>query len=104
MHILRNCLGLLVILTIAISCGDDEGEEEAVGERTDGAVQLAIISDGSLQNPAWSPDGESLLFTRFQKGYNKEGPADLLVFEPDGAVVRTLVSDGSGNISLPGST
>ncbi len=70
--------------------------------RTDGALPLALPASGSLQNPAWSPDSGKLLFTRFANGYNT-GPADLLVFDLMTEFTRTLVSDGSDNVNLPGS-
>jgi TolB protein len=73
------------------------------GQRTDGALHVNIALNGSLQNPAWSPDSNLLLFTRFRNGYNIE-PADLLVFDTGSNARRTLVSEGSGNINLPGSS
>ena len=69
----------------------------------DGAYQVDIPQSGSLQNPAWSPDGQSILFTRFRNGYNKE-PADLSIIDLESTSMRTLVSDGSGNVNLPGSS
>jgi TolB protein len=65
-------------------------------------VQAAIPLEGSLQNPAWSPEGDKLLFTVFHDGYNL-GPADIMIFTLKDQTVETLVSDGSGNINLPGS-
>ena len=84
--------------------GDDEGDDTPAPEgRADDARHLAIDLDGSLQNPAWSPDSDALLFTRFRDGYNAE-PADLFIVElPDGEP-RSLVEDGSGNVNLPGSS
>lgn len=70
--------------------------------RNDGAVSVNISLTGSLQNPVWSADGKSLLFTRFRGGYNRE-PADLFIIDLQDNSVRILVSDGSGNINLPGS-
>jgi TolB protein len=71
--------------------------------RDDGAYRVEISQGGSLQNPVWSPDGQSILITRFQNGYNRE-PADLLIIGLHSNAVRTLVSDGSGNINLPGAS
>jgi TolB protein len=71
--------------------------------REDGARRVDVSLDLSAQNPAWSPDGESLLFTGFRGGYSAE-PADLLVIDLGSSNVRTLVSEGSGNVSLPGSS
>jgi TolB protein len=70
--------------------------------RGDSAYQVPIDLPGSLQNPAWSPDGKSILFTRFHNGYNL-GPADLVIYDLESQTTRTLVSDGSDNINLPGS-
>lgn len=71
-------------------------------ERDDGAVQLEVSAGGSLQNPAFAPDGGIVLLTRFRGGYN-EGPADLCVFDLEKTSLDVLVSDGSENINLPGS-
>ena len=72
-------------------------------QRDDGARRVNIPVDGSLQNPAWSPDSNSLLFTRFQDGYNAE-PADLFVVDFSPSRIIVLISDGSGNVNLPGSS
>jgi TolB protein len=71
--------------------------------RPDGAYPVIVDVSGSLQNPAWSPTGTQLLFTRFRKGYNAE-PADLFITGLENWSVRLLVSDGSGNVNLPGSS
>ncbi len=75
----------------------------AEAARPDGATRLEIREKGSLQNPVWSPDGGSILFTRFRNGYNA-GPADLLVFDLATKGTRVVVSDGSDNVCLPGSS
>jgi len=72
-------------------------------QRADGAHRVNIAVEGSLQNPVWSPDGNSLLFTRFRDGYNA-GPADLFVVELGSGNIRMLVSDGSENVNLAGSS
>jgi len=74
-------------------------------KRRDGAVRLteppAAASD---QNPAFSPDGTKLLFTRFDSGYN-DGPADLYLLEPASGEVRLLTrAPDSDNVNLPGSS
>lgn len=100
----RNIVGTwLSIILVGISllwvgCSSPTENEE---EPSDGISQLPIELTGSLQNPAWSPDGNELLFTRFESGYNRE-PADLLVYNLETNALRLLVSDGSGNINLPG--
>ncbi|MCK5841879.1 MAG: PD40 domain-containing protein [Candidatus Sabulitectum sp.] len=95
-----------LILLSAFFSGCDNSPEDPDGQqsenRQDDAFKVSISENGSLQNPAWSPAGGSVLFTRFVNGYNTE-PADLFVIDLGDNSVRTLVSDGSGNISLPGS-
>lgn len=63
---------------------------------------VEIILDGSVQNPAFSPDGTQLLVTVWRGGYNL-GPADLVVAPLDGGEPWVLVADGWDNVSLPGS-
>jgi len=72
-------------------------------QKEDRRRRVIIPEDGSLQNPAWSPDSNSLLFTRFENGYNVE-PADLFVVDLSSSNTRVLISDGSGNVNLPGSS
>ena len=66
-------------------------------------VELAIPLDGSLQNAAWSPTGSHIVLTRFVAGYNLI-PADVVVVDLDTLLPTVLVSDGTGNINLPGSS
>jgi len=79
--------------------------------RQDGASRVELPIQGSLQNPAWSPDGGELLFTRFHDGYNndlaredQDGAADLIIVDLVSGATRTLVADGFANVNLPGST
>src|SRR5262249_34001860 len=44
--------------------------------RNDGAQRLTSPATASDQNPCFSPDGSSLIFTRFEGGYNL-GPAHI---------------------------
>lgn len=89
------CGALLGLLAVAAAAS-------CTSERTDAATLVAIDASGSLQNATFSPGGDELLITRFREGYNEE-PADLLVVSIESGAIRTLVSDGSGNVNLPGS-
>jgi TolB protein len=71
--------------------------------RHDNASKLNIPISGSLQNPAFSPNGDAIVFTRFRNGYNQE-PADIIIFYLKDGNVDTLVMDGSANVNLPGSS
>jgi TolB protein len=62
---------------------------------------LQIPCPGSLQNPAWSPDGKSLSFTRWRGGYNK-GSADVGIFDLQTGKA-SLIVEGGVNVSQPGS-
>jgi TolB protein len=106
----RGLPWLLAVLFLPV-CGREgvNGPEEA--ERGDGAVHLSPSVSGSLQNPAWSPDGRHILFTRFRNGYNR-GPADILIHtlpakdiqgrDSSDGQVHFLVRDGSDNVNAPG--
>ena len=98
---MNSRLIILIILTL-LSC-KKEDESEISEQRNDNAVVLNIPLTGSLQNPAFSPDDTSILFTRFVNGYNKE-PAEIYTFDLNTKKLTLLVSDGSGNINLPGSS
>ncbi|MCU7833675.1 MAG: hypothetical protein KZQ83_00365 [gamma proteobacterium symbiont of Taylorina sp.] len=77
-------------------------EAQAVIERDDNAYQLDLALSGSLQNPAFSPDGKSITFTRFIDGYNK-GSSDIFIYDIETFELKLLVSNGDSNINLPGS-
>ncbi len=86
-------------LSLLISCGKETSFSE---KRDDLGVMLAIPLDGSLQNPAFSPDGQSIIFTFFVRGYNEE-PAEIYKYSLADSVLTLLVKDGSANVNLPGS-
>ncbi len=96
---------LLTVLALLAASGcaanDPAWTNRQPASRSDGAEALTVSAAGSLQNPAWSPDGGTLLLTRFVGGYNAE-PADLLLLDLTTGLTRPLVSDGSGNVNLPG--
>jgi TolB protein len=99
-----RALGVLAALCfscLVLNGCSSQKEPEPSAARRDRAVRIPIETSGSLQNPAWSPDGDSLVITAWRGGYN-EGPADLLQVSLDDHAVRTLVSDGNDNVNLPG--
>lgn len=79
--------GLLLSTVGLVSCGGGKGGGNGFPEeRPDGAVRLyAPEGPASAQNPAFSPDGQTILFTLFHRGYNA-GPAGLylLALNADG--------------------
>ena len=101
-----SVLIVVMIVMLQVFACDVEDSSDSPSEdfdRSDDAYQLDIDLSGSLQNPAFSPDGESIVFTRFTDGYNEE-PADLYIYNLETEELKVLVSDGSGNVNLPGST
>jgi len=73
--------------------------------RPDGAFRLTNPPPGtSDQNPAFSPDGLRLVFTRFENGYN-DGPSALYLLDLDSGEVSLLTAaPDSDNVNLPGSS
>jgi TolB protein len=94
------CTIILGMLLLHPACKKNDPESYV---RHDEAVKLNIPLSGSLQNPAFSPDGNAIVFTRFRNGYNQE-PADLFIFNIETGKLDTLVMDGSANVNLPGAS
>lgn len=95
---------LVLVLTLTIlSCDKEDDEPTVTRQRGDNGIVLNIPLSGSLQNPAFSPSDESIVFTRFTNGYNME-PAEIYKFNLSTEQLTLLVADGSGNINLPGSS
>jgi TolB protein len=95
---------IFTLLTMLNCCKDDESDNDNENiSRNDKGTSLNISLSGSIQNPAFSSDGNSIVFTRFRNGYNKE-PADIFIYNIQTKQLSTLVSDGSCNVNLPGST
>lgn len=93
---------IIIILLQLIACSEEKSSNPSRFLRSDTAYQIDIDLAGSLQNPAFSPDGDSIIFTRFENGYNKE-PADIYRYNLVSKELTELVSNGSGNVNLPGS-
>ena len=75
------------------------------GSRPDGAYLLFTPTlPTSAQNPAFSPDGKTVLFTIFHQGYN-DGPAGLYLLPLASNVISTLLfDDDQDSVNLPGSS
>ncbi|MFQ5596193.1 MAG: hypothetical protein ACE5HA_18785, partial [Anaerolineae bacterium] len=75
----------------------------ATETRPDGAVRLTTPPAGaSDQNPAFSPDGTRIVFTRFDNGYNI-GPAGLFLLDlSTGQTTRLTPWEDQDNVNLPG--
>jgi len=91
-----------IISGFFLLCTSCEKKDPESYQRHDTANKLNIPLSGSLQNPAFSPDGDAIVFTRFRNGYNRE-PADVFIYFLDTGEIDTLVMDGSANVNLPGS-
>ena len=101
---MKAVLSLAVLLSMitGLAWGNDVLLQSNGLEREDGAYQLDIDLSGSLQNPAFSPDGSSIVLTRFRDGYNT-GASDLFIYDLETGELKSLVADGNSNVNLPGS-
>ncbi|MCX6329391.1 MAG: hypothetical protein NTZ85_07780 [Bacteroidia bacterium] len=94
---------IIAIMSIACSNDDDEPGQQV---RLDNAEQLTFCQNGeSAQNPAFSPDGKYILFTRFKNGYN-EPPSELVkinINTKEETVIIPAQNDVE-HISVPGSS
>jgi TolB protein len=91
--------GLIIVTAVAAGVGLESG----AASRFEGIrlLDVDIGLEGSVQNPAFSPDGTQLVVTVWRGGYNV-GPADLVVVPLDGGDPWELVADGWDNVNLPG--
>ncbi len=99
MEIIKIVLLFAIITNALTGCI----KENANIKREDVAIQLDINLPGSLQNPAFSPDGSRIVFTHFRKGYNRP-PADLYLFNLETKILSPLMVDGFNNVNLPGTS
>jgi TolB protein len=109
MHVLRSLSGCLIAAVVAAGCtSNPAGQPPADGQtqtaRSDGAELFYAPSlPASAQNPSYSPDGTTLVFTLFHGGYNT-GPAGLYLLDlARGAVVALLDEPDRDAVNLPGS-
>jgi len=100
--LLVACVLQMLLASVCIACTNDAGSNH--DGRGDGARQLyAVVTPASAQNPAFSPEGSHLLFTRFANGYNI-GPAGLFLLNlVTGTVVRLTPVEDQDSVNLPGS-
>ncbi len=98
---MKNIAIFILVLTL-LSCKKDD-ESIVSQQRNDNGIIVNIPLSGSLQNPTFSPDNNSIIFTRFVNGYNIE-PAEIYKFELNTENLTLLVSDGSANVNLPGAS
>ena len=69
--------------------------------RNDEAVQVTHDLPESAQNPVFSPDDSSILYTRFMNGYNS-GPSELVKVRIDGSHEQIIVpAAGADNVNVP---
>ncbi len=73
--------------------------------RPDGAMLISIPPAGSSdQNPTFSPDSQTILFTRFDNGYN-EGPAGLYLLNLEtGEIIQHFWEDDQDAVNMPGTS
>jgi TolB protein len=97
-------LGPIIVAVVAGGAAAGIGLESAAASpvETVRSSGFEISLEGSVQNPAFSPNGTQLVVTVWRGGYNV-GPADLVVVPLDGGEPWELVADGWDNVSLPGS-
>ena len=101
-YVFFSCFKFIRFAVIIIIISQASCTKENITTRTDGAQSLSIKGKGSFQNPAWSPDNNSIILTNFLNGYNTD-PADVLLYDINAGSVRKLISEGSANVNLPGS-
>ena len=94
---------IIIFMLFFVYCEKGVDEPEISDQRNDTGVVLNIPLTGSLQNPAFSPDSKSIVFTRFINGYNQE-PSELYRYNIFTEQLSLIVSDGSANVNLPGSS
>ena len=101
---MKKLLSAIILVTI-IAIGCIYNRDAELDKRNDGAFRLTH-SQGlkSCQNPAFSPDGKHILFTRFLNGYNK-GPSELVRINIATKVETVIIPAGEfDNVNIPGNS
>ncbi len=97
---------ILILVNFSGVCGgeDDDDLSDGTSLRLDNATRLTYSTDNqSAQNPAFSPDGQYILFTRFLNGYN-EPPSELVIININTGAEQIIIpaSTNVEHISVPG--
>jgi TolB protein len=94
-----------IVIITSFACRNND-DEPGLTVRLDDAEQLTFSQKGeSAQNPAFSPDGKYILFTRFKNGYN-EPPSELVkinINKKEETVIVPAQKDVE-HISVPGTS
>ncbi|NOZ93721.1 MAG: hypothetical protein GXP47_03135 [Acidobacteria bacterium] len=93
----------VTVLAVVAMGGLPPASADGPPVRADGAVQLRPpVAPASEQNPAFSPDGTRIVFTRFDNGYNI-GPASINMLDlASGTVTRLTPLEDQDSVNLPG--
>lgn len=103
-HLKYGVIGVFIFVILVSGCivsTPSSGNNQEI--RIDGAIRITYSHGGvSCQNPAFSPTGEYILFTRFLNGYNK-GPSELVKINIATLKEEILIStEDSDNVNVPG--
>ena len=94
---MKNIFLLFILLLAIASCKKSKSNVP----RSDNAIRLTNSAPLSSQNPVFSPDGQWILFTRFQQHYNT-GTAELVKMKTDGSSQQVLISAiDATNVNAP---
>ncbi|MGB8647092.1 MAG: endo alpha-1,4 polygalactosaminidase [Anaerolineae bacterium] len=97
----------LTIMALLLATGSNTLASPVVGavaaQRADGAQRLYMpVAPKSAQNPAWSPDGQSLVFTLYYSGYDGGRAGIYRLPTSTRSPVKALDEAGQQAVSLPG--
>ncbi len=89
----------LLLSVLIISCQKDDDVPETI--RNDNAQQLTHSNGASAQNPAFSPDGNTIVYSRFINGYNSP-VSEIVTMKADGTGEQIIVpANNSANVNVP---
>ncbi len=92
---------IFTITILPVSCYQPEHDATKT-IRNDNAVQLTHSNNGeSSQNPAFSPDGNYIVYSRFINGYNSS-VSEIVKMKTDGSDEQIIVpANNSANVNVP---